>query len=123
MGAFVYMRLGALLLGIFFAVLVVNLEAFRLSTTDQAIAIWNRLVGRHPRPKKAPQPALKYRGIERQDCGKECTVRYGNKATGGEKVEGKVRIQRMEQQNSSVKLKALSASVIFLFIFGGLLLL
>lgn len=118
------MRWGTLFLGVCLVFLVVNLEAVKLSPTDQAISIWNRLVGRHPSPKKTPQPALKYRGIERQDCGKGCTVRYGSKPSAkGEKVEGKVRIQRMEQQNSSIKVKAFGASMLILLIFGGLMLL
>lgn len=92
----------------------------KLTPSEQALTIWNRIVGRKTL-NSAPKTALKYRGIERQSCGKECAVRYGSQQESAEKKDGKVRIQRMEQQNGSVKLKAYGLSIVLLIIIGFLL--
>ncbi len=55
--------------------------AFTWSTSESAIILWNKLVGRKVSMGTTQQPALprlKYRGIERQACtSKACELRYG----------------------------------------------
>jgi hypothetical protein len=58
-----------------------NFGASALSTSERAIVLWNKLVGRRTTPNDpkgaSPLPPLKYRGMERQACNANaCQVHY-----------------------------------------------